>query len=242
MLDGYVLHTIAYKDTSLIVKIFTKEYGIVSLVANGAKRSKNRFFGILQPFIPLLLYWKAHYVELATLYNAEVNGAPFRLQSAYLFGGLYINELFLKLLANHDSAPELFDDYHQFLHNLNQASKILPMEQKINNFLLEKNLRFIEKRLLKTIGYELELSNHIRPNDELYIFDLENGLQIYNQEKYNNISNAVNNIIISGNSFIALYYNNFTEIKQLQEAKLFMRKILAHFLGNKSLEVRKLFV
>ncbi len=242
MLDGYVLHAIAYKDTSLIVKFFTKEYGIINLVANGAKRPKSRFFGILQPFIPLLLYWKARYVELATLYNAEADGAPFRLQSSYLFGALYINELFLKLLANHDPVPELFDDYHQFLHNLNQASKMLPMEQKINNFLLEKNLRFIEKRLLKTIGYELELSNHIQSNDDLYIFDLENGLQIYNQEKSNNIANTVNNNIISGNSFIALYYNNFTEIKQLQEAKLFMRKILANFLGNKSLEVRKLFV
>lgn len=241
MLDGYVLHAIAYKDTSLIVKFFTKEYGIVNLVANGAKRPKSRFFGILQPFMLLLLYWKAHYVELATLYNAEVNGAPFRLQGAYLFGALYINELFLKLLANHDPVPELFEDYHQFLHNLNQASNILPIDKKINIFLLEKNLRFIEKRLLKTMGYELELSNNIQPNDELYIFDLENGLQIYNQEKYNNIDNTSNNII-SGNSFTALYYNNFTEIKQLQEAKLFMRKILANFLGNKSLEVRKLFV
>ena len=71
MLDGYVLHAVAYKDTSLIVKFFTKEYGIVNLVANGAKRPKSRFFGILQPFILLLLYWKAHYVELAILYNAE---------------------------------------------------------------------------------------------------------------------------------------------------------------------------
>lgn len=244
MLDAYVLHAINYKDTSLIVKFFTKEYGIIHLVAHGARRPKSQFFGILQPFTPLFLYWKARYVELATLHKAESNGAPYRLQGSYLFGALYVNELFLKLLAQYDPNPELFENYHKLLCNLNQATKSLTIEQESSRFLLEKNLRFIEKKLLKTIGYEIQLNTNIKANDELYKFDIENGLQIYNHEQYSNFmqnNDSVNNAVISGNSLTALYYDDFTDIKQLQEAKLFMRKILSNFLGNKSLAVKKLF-
>lgn len=294
MLDAYVLHTIPYRDTSLIVKFFTKDNGVITLIAKGAKRSKSQFFGILQPFVPLLLYWKNYDTTLATLYKAEVHGAPYRLQRTYLFGALYINELFSKLLAYNDPVPELFTDYHEFLMNFDKASQSLRNlmfnkniidgtsissvgnvldqqskvhghdhnlhKHKIDQFLLEKNLRFMEKKLLKSIGYELELTNNIKPNKEIYIFDIENGLQIYNKPthdnkdynygmKVNNTSNYhtnyntnYNNInTITGDSYMALFYNNFTTIQQLQEAKLFMRKIFAQFLNNQPLQVRKLF-
>ena len=40
MLNAYVLHRILYRETSLIVKFFTKEHGIVNLVARGVRRKK----------------------------------------------------------------------------------------------------------------------------------------------------------------------------------------------------------
>ena len=42
MFNAYVLHYILYRETSLIVKFFTKEHGIVNLVAHGAKRKKSQ--------------------------------------------------------------------------------------------------------------------------------------------------------------------------------------------------------
>jgi recombinational DNA repair protein (RecF pathway) len=36
----YVLHTYPFKETSLIVEIFSKEFGRVSLVAKGARTTK----------------------------------------------------------------------------------------------------------------------------------------------------------------------------------------------------------
>jgi DNA repair protein RecO len=35
---GFVLHSWPYKETSLIVEIFTRDYGRIALVAKGAKR------------------------------------------------------------------------------------------------------------------------------------------------------------------------------------------------------------
>ena len=47
--DAFIIHTRPYKETSLIVSFFTKEYGNVSAIAKGAK-GKSKFSGNLEPF------------------------------------------------------------------------------------------------------------------------------------------------------------------------------------------------
>ena len=44
---GYVLHTFAYRETSLIVETFTAEHGRVAMVARGAKRARSELRGLL---------------------------------------------------------------------------------------------------------------------------------------------------------------------------------------------------
>ncbi|MGD0465839.1 MAG: DNA repair protein RecO [Gammaproteobacteria bacterium] len=234
MINAYVLHSILYRETSLIVKFFTKEYGIINLVARGVKRKKNSLAAILQPFVPLSIYWKQHNVDLATLYQAEANGIPHKLTGVFLFGSLYINELLLKLLAVMDPHAELFDFYKQFLENL----------EHINNKTdLEKNLRFIEKKILKAMGYELQLDRESKTNVSIdltaqYYFDFENGLQ----KSINSIINI--NLIptFRGASLLALHNDHYSNSQERQEAKLFMRYILAIFLGKKTLNTKKLFI
>ena len=48
--DAFIIHTRPYKETSLIVSFFTKEYGNVSAIAKGAKGKKSKFSGNLEPF------------------------------------------------------------------------------------------------------------------------------------------------------------------------------------------------
>ena len=43
--DAFIIHTRPYKETSLIVSFFTKEYGNVSAIAKGAKGKKSKFLG-----------------------------------------------------------------------------------------------------------------------------------------------------------------------------------------------------
>jgi len=44
---AYVLHTYAYKETSLIVEAFTRAYGRVALLARGARRPRSAMRGVL---------------------------------------------------------------------------------------------------------------------------------------------------------------------------------------------------
>ena len=48
--DALVLHAFDYRETSRIVRMVTREAGVVSVVARGAKRPKNRFGAALDLF------------------------------------------------------------------------------------------------------------------------------------------------------------------------------------------------
>ena len=43
---GFVLHSYPYKETSLIVDVFTRDHGRVPLMAKGAKRPHSRLRGV----------------------------------------------------------------------------------------------------------------------------------------------------------------------------------------------------
>ncbi|XOV92321.1 MAG: DNA repair protein RecO [Bacteroidota bacterium] len=58
---GIVIHYIKYQETSIIVKIFTEEFGMVSFLVNGIRSSKSkRSIGYFQPFslLDLVTYIK----------------------------------------------------------------------------------------------------------------------------------------------------------------------------------------
>lgn len=50
---AFVLHTYPWRETSLIVEFFTRDYGRIPLVARGAKRPMSQYCGLLNPFCPL---------------------------------------------------------------------------------------------------------------------------------------------------------------------------------------------
>ena len=47
--NAIVLRNIPYSDTSVIAKIFTEEYGKVSIIAKGAWKPKKSFGNMLDP-------------------------------------------------------------------------------------------------------------------------------------------------------------------------------------------------
>ena len=54
---AFVLHTRAYRETSLIVEVFGRHTGRFALIAKGVRRPKSALRGMLQSFHPLLLSW-----------------------------------------------------------------------------------------------------------------------------------------------------------------------------------------
>ncbi|MDN5842577.1 MAG: DNA repair protein RecO [Alcaligenaceae bacterium] len=113
---GYVLHTAAWRETSLIVQGFTRDHGCVALAAKGAKRPYSVLRPILVAFQPLWLSWSGS-AEVKTLTRAEIEGVRL-LDGRAMMSAWYMNELVLRLLAREDPHPGVFDAYEAALGRL----------------------------------------------------------------------------------------------------------------------------
>ncbi|MGH8142408.1 MAG: DNA repair protein RecO [Steroidobacteraceae bacterium] len=146
---AYVLHQRPFRDSSLIVEAFTRDYGRLTVFAHAARGPRARF-GVLQPFRALLLSWsgRGEAPTLSAAERAERADAPAsaELPPARLMSGFYLNELLLKLLVAHDPHPGLFDQYESTLAQLCHSPSA------------EAPLRLFEARLLEFIGYGLNLA------------------------------------------------------------------------------------
>ena len=111
----FVLHSRSYLESSLILDIFSREYGRLHLIAKGAKREKSVFSGLLQPYQRLLMAWRGK-SELMTLVDVEADIEPYELPDAKTIAGFYLNELLVRLLHQHESHPELFDFYNNAIN------------------------------------------------------------------------------------------------------------------------------
>jgi DNA repair protein RecO (recombination protein O) len=141
---AYVLHQRPFRDSSLIVEVFAREHGRITVFARAARGPRSRF-ALLQPFRALLLSWSGR-GEAPALTGAENAEGAKALPAARLMSAFYLNELLLKLLTRHDPYPELFDQYEATLSQLCQQ---LPADASLRQF---------EARLLKFIGYGLNLA------------------------------------------------------------------------------------
>ncbi len=255
---AYVLHHRPYRDSSLLLEIFTPDHGRVGLVARGARSPKSRLYGVLQPFQPLLISWVGR-GELATLSGAEANGPPQRLQGKSVISGFYINELLLRLLHRHDPHAALFDGYARTLPLLAQAVApgvlppatlslpwlavapgVLPPATLSLPWLAEQRaLRIFEKHLLKEIGYALVLGHEVENGepiepDQMYTYRLEQGPV--------RSDGAGHGIALHGASLLSLMNEELSDEQNLREVKSLMRAALALYLGDKPLQSRALLV
>src|SRR6202165_665025 len=145
---AFVLHTYAYRETSLIVEAFTADHGRIAMVARGAKRPRSELRGLLQGFQPLLLSWYGQQ-ELKTLIRGEWQGGLPLVGGSALLCGFYLNELLLKVLPREDAHPQLFRDYQSTLSKLAGRAEQAPA------------LRQFEVQLLAQLGYALPLTHEV---------------------------------------------------------------------------------
>ncbi len=221
---GYVLHHRAYRETSALLELLTREGGRIGAVARGARRPRSRWRGALVPFTPLLLAFAGR-GDLVTVTALEPAARGWRLQGTVLLGGFYLNELLIRLLARHDPHPGLFDAYHQTLAALDAGEP------------LEERLRVFEKQLLDEIGYGLELTRTvdraapIRPGIG-YRYLLGSGPTA--------AGGSGEGIPVSGETLLALHAGRLAGPRERREAKRLLRAALAEHLGARPLASREL--
>lgn len=145
---AYILHASAWRETSLIVQIFTREHGNVAMVAKGAKRPYSALRPVLAAFQPLTVSWSGG-GEVKTLTRAELAGIR-QLGGRSLMSAWYMNELLLRLLPREDPHPVLFDAYREALEQLADVAETavrLPVSGSLRRF---------EWILLQETGYGLD--------------------------------------------------------------------------------------
>ena len=222
---AFVLHRRPYRDTSLLLEVFSQDQGRLGLVARGAAAPRSRLKGLLQPFAPLLLSWSGA-GELATLTAAEDAGRPISLPPNRVLAGLYVNELLLRLLPRLDSHSSLFAAYETLLAELATA----PGE--------EPPLRRFEKRLLEELGYGLTLDREAASGtpivaEERYCYVLDRGPLAASQTQ--------TGVPISGQGLLALRDGILSDPTVLKEVKRLTRAALAEQLRGRALKTRELY-
>lgn len=140
--QAFLMHATNWSETSIIAQVFSRDYGIVTVIAKGAKRPYSVLRPILSAFQPLLLSWSGQ-GEIKTLTRAEIAGL-LPLGGRSLMSGWYMNELLLKLLPKEDPHQVLFEAYADALAQLADGSPATGA------------LRRFEWTLLNETGYAIE--------------------------------------------------------------------------------------
>jgi DNA repair protein RecO (recombination protein O) len=223
---GFVLHSYPYKETSLIVDVFSRDHGRVALMAKGAKRPYSKLRGVLQTFQPLTLGWSGK-SEVRTLIAAEWVGGMLPLERAALLCGFYLNELLVKLLARDDPHPVLFDCY---VAALNQLAHDEPAPIVLRQF---------ERALLKETGVAGDFTvctvtgKKVEP-EQLYVVDPERGPRP--------ARNADTWPRISGKTLLDMEREDYSDSATQSQSKFLMRFLLAHHLGGAPLNTRQILI
>jgi DNA repair protein RecO (recombination protein O) len=222
---AFVLHAYPFRETSLIIEVFSRDFGRVALLARGARRPRSVLRGLLLGFQPLELGW-AGKGEVQTLMKAEWQGGQPLLAGRALLCGYYLNELLMNLLPREDAHERLFSVYAETL-------------RRFASGMHESDLRRFERALLQELGYGLTLDSdaHGLPLDAdgYYVYEIERGLVRLARPGSSALS-------ISGRTLINLAREDFTDPASLAEAKQLMRALIAHYTGGAGLKTRKIFM
>ena len=225
---AYVLHSYPFRETSLIVEIFSRDFGRVALLARGARRPRAAIRGLLMAFQPLEISW-AGKGEVLTLMKAEWQGGQPLLAGEALFCGYYLNELLMHLLPREDAHQRLFACYAEMLARLaaDKAGKGW-----------EADLRCFEKALLQELGYGLTLTHDSNGNDiapdRHYTYRIEEGPVLLE-------SKEADAQVVLGKTLLDLEKEDFTDPLSRIEAKQLMRILIAYYLAGNELETRRIF-
>lgn len=222
---AYILHQRAYRDTSLLLELFTAEQGRISLVARGVRRRARggSAASLLQAFTPLLVSFSGRQ-ELKTLTHVEVAASAPTLRGEFLYSAMYLNELLMRLLHRHDPLPRLFADYSEALRQLHEGRA------------LDTVLRGFELGLLDELGYSFSLGVEGRNGtplepDRQYVLDPEHGLA-------EALPGAAP--VHPGADLLAINRGDFSG-SAARTAKRLLREALAVHLGPEPLRSRELF-
>ncbi|MBX3651508.1 MAG: DNA repair protein RecO [Burkholderiales bacterium] len=224
--SAYLLHTYAYRETSLIAEFYSRESGRVAVIARGARRPRSALRGVLMAFQPLLIGWSGK-SELKVLHKAEWQGGYAPLRGLGLICGFYLNELLLKLLPREDPHEQLFEAY---------AAALAQLPGTLDHAAV---LRRFERVLLRELGYGLILEREAGAGtpiraEGLYRYVPERGPVPAIE------SDGQSGVELAGQTLIDMAEDRYADPRTVQQSKALMRALINHCLGAQALHTRQL--
>ncbi|HEY9052432.1 MAG TPA: DNA repair protein RecO [Gammaproteobacteria bacterium] len=228
---AYILHHYAYRDTSQIIELFTRDYGRLSVISRGTRSAKSKLKSILQVFRPLHVSWSGK-GDLPSLTMAESAEARMpQLSGKALPSAFYLNELLMRLLHRHDVHDDIFNLYHHTLFTLAETDQ------------LEVTLRLFEKQLLNLLGFGINLDTDAESGEPIvedghYVYYIEHGPVALKSDEQQQLAH---HLVIKGRSLLSFDRDKLETDAERKEVKSLMRLVLSYYLGEKPLKSRELF-
>ena len=221
-LQAWLIHKTPTGDTSLKLRLFTREKGLLDCQYRGGRTIKKN--ATLQLFTPLWLFLKERH-HWFYVNNVESSESPLDLSGSSLFAALYVNELIFHTMPLQERDEPLFVTYQNTL-------RVLATTQHPSD--IEINLRRFEINLLTACGYSLSFSTELNSSERIkptsyYQFIAGHGFK-------------ESNTGIPGQHLLALADDHFKELPLLKTAKGIMRQAIDHLLGGRQLKTRSLYV
>lgn len=162
---GIVFHQVKYSETSLIVKIYTEQFGLQSYMIRGIRNKKSLIKpALLQPFtlVEIVVYHNEK-KDLQHLKEIQIacpfKSIPFDIRKSSVL--IFLNEILNCVIREQESNPGLF----QFIYNSIESFDLT--DQGINDFHL---------------NFMMELTRHLgfypkkNFNEENTVFDMQEGV------------------------------------------------------------------
>lgn len=150
-IKALILRSVNFHETSRILTVFSEEFGKITLIAKGVRKSKSQLIGILEPtnIVQAIIYKKPNR-DIYTLTQAELLTSLTELKQDLkkLYLGFAILETILKLTETEDESPKLFKLAANSLFFLNKSK---------NNFW--NQLFYFWFEFLKLSGYQMNFFN-----------------------------------------------------------------------------------
>jgi len=215
---AFILQHRKFRETSLIIDVLTRDFGIVSILAKGVRKKKSKTAGLLLAFTALKISYVGKH-ELKVLTNVELDSSPIKLNNLSLYCGFYVNEIVGYFLHKNDPHPEVFAEYQKCLVLLANSKDI------------EEILRFFELNLIEHVGYGVPLTIDA---------DFETAVQPLKRYCFRCDSGMVESTkgYVCGKTLLLLESRGTLDKQALYEAKQLMRRIIDFQLQGKELKSR----
>jgi DNA repair protein RecO (recombination protein O) len=219
---GIVLGFIRYRETSIIVRIYTEAFGLKSYIVNGVRssKSKNNKIALYQPFtlLDLMVYNKPNaslnYISEAKIYQPFYS-IPFDIRKTTIC--LFLTEVLTKILKS-EEANQVFFDF--LLHSILSLENLA---NHVENFHLQFLIRasgllgfFITEpqeigKQLQHAGYLFDYKHYATCLHQLIEADYGTPIPMNHQERREILDALI--------KFYQLHFEGFGEIKSLSVLK-----------------------